>query len=87
MAACFHRVCGETFTGLTAFDRHLRWLKEPPWVTCRAPLSVGLVWSDNRQQWATHIGPISVATSRGIPTQQDGDISPESVYRKASGAS
>jgi hypothetical protein len=82
MAACFHRVCGETFTGLTAFDRHLRWLKGPPWVTCRAPLSVGLVWSAAREQWSTRLGGPGDASS-----DADGAISPESVYRKASGAS
>jgi hypothetical protein len=87
MPACVHRPCGQTFSGLTAFDRHLRWLRVPPWVSCREPVEAGLVWSEARAQWATHIGPLSAAESGGIPTQQEQGKSAESVYRKASGAS
>jgi hypothetical protein len=56
MASCLHRACGEQFSGVTAFDRHLRWSKGPPWVSCRPPADVGLVWSDARQGWATNTG-------------------------------
>jgi hypothetical protein len=61
MAKCVHGLCGQHFSGVTAFDRHLRWHKGPPWVSCREPADVGLVWSDSRQAWATHIGPLSDA--------------------------
>jgi hypothetical protein len=61
MARSVHRACGLPFSGLTAFDRHLRWSKGPPWVSCREPVEVGLVWSDAREAWATHIGPLSDA--------------------------
>ena len=77
MAACVHRPCGQAFSGLTAFDRHLRWSKGPPWVSCLDPVQVGLVWSEARQSWATHIGPLSVATSGGIPDYQKQGMSPD----------
>ena len=43
MARCHHRACGRDFSGLTAFDRHLRLLKVPPWVECVDPESAGLI--------------------------------------------
>jgi hypothetical protein len=58
MASCLHRSCGAEFSGLTAFDRHLRWHREPPWVSCLPPDQVGLVWSDARGAWSTRIGPL-----------------------------
>jgi hypothetical protein len=50
VARCYHRVCGRTFGGVTAFDRHLRLLREPPWTVCIEPSKAGLrdaqgVWS------------------------------------------
>ena len=42
MARCYHRQCGRTFGGLTAFDRHLRLLKDHPWTECAEPVGVGL---------------------------------------------
>ena len=46
MARCYHRQCGRTFGGVTAFDRHLRLLKDHPWTECVPPLEVGLVDRD-----------------------------------------
>lgn len=43
VARCYHRPCGLTFGGVTAFDRHIRLLKETPWVECLPPASVGLI--------------------------------------------
>jgi hypothetical protein len=71
MAKCTHRVCGRDFSGLTAFDRHLRWLRVDPWVECRDPVEAGLVWSESRTAWSTHIGRLSHAdpdTSDDTPT-------------------
>ena len=77
MAACRHRACGATFSGLTAFDRHLRWHKGPPWVSCRNPEDVGLVWSG-----------ISWGYKGLFPHPAGGGgIGPSSVAHKASGAS
>jgi hypothetical protein len=47
MARCLHRVCGRRFTGVAAFDRHLRWVRHSPWVECADPVEVGLVESPN----------------------------------------
>ena len=43
MARCYHRQCGRTFGGVTAFDRHLRLLKDHPWTVCLDPSDVGLI--------------------------------------------
>jgi hypothetical protein len=79
MAACLHRACGAEFSGLTAFDRHLRWHREPPWVSCLPPDQVGLVWSEARQAWATHIGDLRAGGSGGMPPYPDGAMSPDSA--------
>jgi len=72
MPASHHRLCGRDFSGVTAFDRHLEWRKGFPWVSCREPAEVGLVWSEARQSWATHIGPLSVASpDRSGDTRDD----------------
>jgi hypothetical protein len=87
VAVCLCRPCHRRFSGLTAFDRHLRWLKGPPWVSCRHPQDAGLVWSEARRQWATHTGDFSAAAAGGMPTHTDGGISPVSANCKASEAS
>ena len=46
MARCYHRQCGRTFGGVTAFERHLRLLKGHPWTECLSPVEVGLVDRD-----------------------------------------
>ena len=43
MARCYHRQCGRTFGGVTAFEKHLRWHKSEPWTDCVEPEGVGLV--------------------------------------------
>jgi hypothetical protein len=50
MARCVHRVCGREFGGVTAFDRHLKLLKAAPWIECRDPASVGMVF--NGSAWS-----------------------------------
>ena len=46
MAACFHRACGRRFGGLTAFDAHLVWSRQPPFVSCTDPASQGLAQNE-----------------------------------------
>jgi hypothetical protein len=79
MASSLHRACNRAFSGLTAFDRHLRWHKGPPWVSCREPLDVGLVWSEARQSWATHIGPLTGADGSEVRGHQPDPKSAESA--------
>ena len=81
MARCVHRVCGRTFSGLTAFDRHLRLLKVPPWAECVDPASVGLVdkagvWGLRRSEGAWGYRPTG-----------DGGSNDSARDAKASGAS
>ena len=42
MAACYHRACGRRFGGLRAFDAHLVWSRQPPFVSCVDPALQGL---------------------------------------------
>jgi len=81
MARCYHRVCGRDFGSLSAFDRHLRLLKVPPWTACLAPESVGLhlrggVWRFPGREGAG-----------GYAGSGDGGNGDSSADRKAFGAS
>ena len=88
MARCVHRKCGQAFTGLAAFDRHLKMLPSAPWVVCREPVSVGLVWSDARSAWGTGMGAVSAATIWGLPPHPDGAIvAPTPLFGGSEGAS
>ena len=65
MARCYHRLCDRHFGGQTAFDRHLRLLRQPPWVVCLDPAEIGL--QEGRDGWG-------VATTRGtgeVPLEAD----------------
>jgi hypothetical protein len=84
MAACTHRACGRVFSGLTAFDRHLRWHKGPPWVSCREPSDVGLVWSDAREGWSTKTGRLAGPESFGVRPGTKQGKSPDSANCSAS---
>jgi len=83
MAKSVHRACGQSFSGLTAFDRHLRWHRRPPWVDCVAPESAGLVWSEARQAWATHIGVLASQDAGGRPPYLTDGNDAESANCKA----
>ena len=47
MARCYHRQCGRWFGGRTAFDRHIKLLKQEPWLKCLDPADIGMVWSES----------------------------------------
>lgn len=46
--ACHCSACHQTFTGLTAFDKHRAGVGDGP---CRTPDSIGLVHNDIRHMW------------------------------------
>ena len=66
MARSYHRACGRTFGSVSAFDRHLRLLRVPPWVECVDPEAVGLtvkaaIWRSEARKDGEGYGP----TERG----------------------
>jgi hypothetical protein len=60
VAHCYHRACGQTFSGLTTFDAHIRLLKAEPWLECRNPATLRTPLTDVDGVWR-------------LPTTADGE--------------
>jgi hypothetical protein len=79
MARCLHRKCGVRFAGVAAFDRHLRWVRRPPWVVCADPVEVGLVEGPNG--WKVNSGDLRADGSGGMSAYpEQGCDAPSATY-------
>jgi hypothetical protein len=71
VAQCHHRLCGQTFGGVTGFDRHIKLLKESPWIQCLNPTDFGMVLTDSVWRMPSVFAPRAddaKSSNRATPT-------------------